>query len=356
MRISTLLFLFFCVTVQAQDGAPLEEKESVSVGPDFVQASEKLDYTAAAVLGVVEGLTEYLPVSSTGHLIIANHLLGLESEIPVLDKSGNPLVDEEKPPLPLRLWGKISGNATAPAREVPFTLKNAADTYIIVIQFGAILAVLFAYWKRVEWLILGVLARRPDSLLLARNLLLAFLPAAVIGLLFNSLIEELLFGLMPVILALFAGSFAMLWVEKRHRRLMARAATDGPDLHELSVAKSLGIGLAQCCALWPGTSRSMASICGGYLVGLNPARATEFSFLLGLITLSAASVYKTASKGKLMLATFENGPLLAGLLLATITAFFAVKWMVGWINRHGLALFAWYRIALALVLTLVFFT
>lgn len=334
----------------AQDAAADTESASPTL-----RADEQLGYPAAAVLGVVEGLTEYLPVSSTGHLIIANKFLGLDAETPVNDKQGRPLLAEEKPPLPARIWNKATGAAEETPVTVAFTLKNAADAYIIVIQFGAILAVLFAYWHRVSGLALGLLRGQRESFLLARNLLLAFLPAAVIGLLFNQLIEKMLFGIFPVILALFVGAFVMLGVEKLQRLRAAATPSEGPDLHQLGIAQSIAIGFAQCCAMWPGTSRSMAAICGGYLVGLSPVRATEFSFLLGLVTLSAASAYKTYSSGELMLAAFDFGPLLLGLALATVTAFFAVKWMVGWISRHGLALFAWYRLALAAVLAVIFY-
>jgi undecaprenyl-diphosphatase len=356
--------------------------------PQTVRAADYLGYPAAAILGVVEGVTEYLPVSSTGHLIIANAVLGLDDVKPALGKEEQWLYTKDKDPLPVRVWKRLKGLPVKPDAEVPFTLKNAADAYIIVIQFGAILAVLFAYWKRVSWLLLGLLSRRADSFRLARNLIVAFLPAAVLGFVFHSLIEDVLFGVAPVVFALFVGALVMLWVDNWHRgkvraavisrqataadaaRQEAAVAADsgdkkaapskanvlpaGPDLHELSTGKALAIGFAQCLALWPGTSRSMATICGGYLVGLSPMRATEFSFLLGLITLTVASVYKTISSGKNVIAAFDIGPLALGLVLATITAFFAVKWMVGWINRRGLAIFAWYRIAFAFILTLLF--
>ncbi len=123
---------------------------------------------------------------------------------------------------------------------------------------------------------------------------------------------------------------------------------DGPELHELSLRQSLTIGFIQCLAMWPGTSRSMATIVGGYLMGLSPKRAAEFSFLLGLITLSAASGYKLVGDGEQMLAALDLGPVLVGCLVAFVSAALAVKWLVGYLSKHGLALFAWYRIALAI--------
>jgi undecaprenyl-diphosphatase len=334
-------------TLGAEQGAPEH---------GGVRAAEKLDYKAAAVLGIVEGVTEYLPVSSTGHLIFANVALGLNQDVGALDKTGQALWTSEREPLPVRIIKKARGGPVV-SRKVQFTLKNAADAYIIVIQFGAILAVVFAYWKRVCGLVRGVLSWKKNSLLLARNLIAAFLPAAVIGVVFNRLIEEFLFGTTPVLIALVAGGVVMLVIDRWHRKRMAAAAgvegdggNAGPDLHELPVARALGIGVAQCAALWPGTSRSMATICGGYLAGLSPVRATEFSFLLGLITLTAAAGYKLLGTGKLILAAFEAGPMVAGLAVAAVTAFISVKWLVDWIGRHGLALFAWYRIALGVAL------
>ena len=123
----------------------------------------------------------------------------------------------------------------------------------------------------------------------------------------------------------------------------------GPDLHELSVRQSLTIGFCQCAALWPGTSRSMMTIVGGYLAGLSPVRATEFSFLLGLITLTAASAYKGLKHGPQLVAAFAPSNMLLGMAVATVVAFASVKWMVGWVSKRGIAVFAWYRFALAFV-------
>jgi undecaprenyl-diphosphatase len=127
-------------------------------------------------------------------------------------------------------------------------------------------------------------------------------------------------------------------------------AEDGPGLAQLTVGKSVMIGFFQCFAMWPGTSRSMATIVGGYIAGLSPAHAAEFSFLLGLITLSAASAYKCLTDGSEMLAALNIGPVLVGCIVAFISAALAVKWLVGYLSKHGLALFAWYRIALAIAI------
>lgn len=144
----------------------------------------------------------------------------------------------------------------------------------------------------------------------------------------------------------------MLIVERwrHHGNRSAVSPQDGTGLAELTVGKSVMIGLFQCFAMWPGTSRSMATIVGGYIAGLSPAHAAEFSFLLGLITLSAASCYKFLTDGSEMLAALNIGPVLVGCIVAFISAALAVKWLVSYLSKHGLALFAWYRIALAIAI------
>jgi undecaprenyl-diphosphatase len=287
----------------------------------------------AVGLGLVEGVTEFLPISSTGHLVLANHFLGFDSEVPARDRQGR------------LLYPKGTAEA-APA--APLTVKALADAYAIVIQVGAIAAVLLLYWGQVRAMALGLLGRSREGLLLARNLLAAFLPAAVVGLLLDDLIDRYLFDSLVVVAALFAGGVLMLAVEAwRRRRHPGEEA--GPELHELTLRQSLTVGLLQCVAMWPGTSRSMMTIVGGYLAGLSPRRAAEFSFLLGLITLSAAAFYKGLKGGTFMLAAFGAGPLLVGMAVAALSAAVSVQWMVGYLGRRGLGGFAWYRMGLALL-------
>jgi undecaprenyl-diphosphatase len=319
---------------------------SVNFIPSLLQASDanesptrQFTYSDAAILGLVEGITEYLPVSSTGHLILTNAALGLDSETPLLNRDGE------------ILWIEDSESADG---QRPFTLSNAADAYAIIIQFGAILAVVILYWKRLLTILMGVLGKDPDGLRLLRNLVVAFLPAAGFGLLLDDWIEAALFGIIPVVIALVAGSLLMLAVEFWHRRKNSNKPQSGPDLHELSTRQCLTVGCLQCLAMWPGTSRSMMTIVGGYLIGLSPVRAAEFSFLLGLITLSAASAYKALSVGPQILQTVPLGPLLLGIAVATVSAALAVKWLVTFLTRHGLSLFAWYRLGLAALVLLTF--
>jgi undecaprenyl-diphosphatase len=302
----------------------------------------RLGYLDAVILGLVEGITEFLPVSSTGHLILTNRLLGLDGDEAVLDRSGQPILIEDP-------------DSGLPR---PYTIGEAAYAYVIIIQAGAIAAVVLLYWRSILDMLLGCIGRSTTGRKLALNLIVAFIPAAVIGLLLDDLIEAKLgSNTQAVAGALIVGGLVMLAVESwRKRRHGAGALADeGPALHELSLRQSALIGLIQCLAMWPGTSRSMATIVGGYLVGLSPKRAAEFSFLLGLITLTAASGYKLVFDGRQMLAALEPGPVLLGGFVAFVSAALAVAWLVGFLSRHGLALFAWYRIILALVVVNLLF-
>lgn len=272
----------------------------------------------AIVLGLVEGLTEYLPVSSTGHLILARSLLGL---------------------------------ADGPGE------REAADAFVICIQAGAILAVVGLYFARVRQMVRGVLGRDTDGLRLALNILAAFAPAAVIGLLLEDVIKDRLFGegrlgLWPIVGAWFVGGAAILlvswWRSGRDDRAH-RDVHDGRTLGQLTWKLALLIGLAQCLALWPGVSRSLVTIVGGVLVGLSLPAAVEFSFLLGVVTLGAATCYDATRHGEAMVSSYGLVPLLVGFAVAALSAAIAVKWMVAYLNRHGLALFGYYRIGIAAI-------
>ena len=291
-----------------------------------------LAWWQAVILGVVEGITEYLPVSSTGHLILASELM---------------------------------------------QLGETVDAYNIVIQGGAILAVLGLYRARVATMIQGVLGRHDAGRKLAINLIIAFLPAAILGPLLDDLIEAYLFSAIPVLSALAVGGLVMIGLTPWQKRHFAGAddaenatqhasenadtarATGGSsrqyvDIESLTWKAALFIGMLQCVAMWPGTSRSMMTIVAGMLVGLRPKHAAEFSFLLGLPTLGGACVYKLAKdlfgSEPSTLAQLGLGPTLIGIAVATVSAALAVKWLVGYLSRHGVALFGWYRLALTAVL------
>ena len=311
---------------------PVGAAENPKPAPSASAPAAELSVAAALVLGVVEGVTEFLPVSSTGHLIIANHFLGLEAEAPLLSADGRPLY--YRAPSPQYPHG------------VPLTIKQAADTYVVVIQFGAIAAVGILYWTQLIALLRGLLGRDPAGRRLLINLLIAFLPAAGLGFLLHGWIDAHLFSIPAVIIALVAGAGLMFFAESWRRKHATRTAQPA----ELTPKQAAGIGALQCLALWPGTSRSMTTIVGGYFAGLDPRRAAEFSFLLGFVTLTAATVYKSYKGGAAMIQVFGWSNVLLGAAVAAVTAALSVRFLIGWLTRHGLAAFAWYRLALAVAL------
>lgn len=288
------------------------------------------------ILGAVEGVTEYLPVSSTGHLIIASRALDLDSTEPLRRADGQ--VHWFTPPTDEKPTG------------TPLTPKLAADTYTIVIQFGAIAAVALLYWRQLLSMLRGLFGRDPDGLRLLGNLFIAFLPAAGLGFMLHDWIDLYLFSIEAVIAAQIAGAFLILWAERYRKR---HAARSGPALDpgaELTPRQALNIGLLQCVALWPGTSRSMMTIIGGYFAGLTPKRAAEFSFLLGLLTLGAATLYKSYKSGSAMVAVFGWSNILLGCFVAAVTAALAVRFLVSWLSKHGMVVFAYYRLGFAALL------
>ena len=289
-----------------------EERTPAEVRADFT-------YGRAVVTGVVEGVTEYLPVSSTGHMIISDRLICNVNKDPNVIVQG--VVDRK-------------GRAVS--------LDRVADDYIVIIQLGAILAVLVAFFGRLRGLLVGVVRGERASLQLAFALVVAFLPAAALGFLFKDAITTFLFSVEVVAVALVVGGIAILIAEK----LLPARPAEGDEVAALGWRSALTVGLCQCVALIPGTSRSLATILGGRLAGLSHAAATEFSFLVGLLTLSAASVYKMWSLGPALTQVYPAGPASLGLLIAAVTAFLSVKWLVGYVSRRGLGVFAWYRIAL----------
>ena len=315
--------------VSLPDPAPLFLSNQLQMPcpwPDRSPAYRKfiMEPWQALILGVIEGITEYLPVSSTGHLLVAQHLMGI-------------------------------GTTTA-------TSKAAADTFAICIQGGAILAVLGIYMKRVLQMIRGVLGQDPEGLKLAIMLLAGFIPAAVIGVLFNDKIEEKLFGMWPVIIAWIVGGILILATAAWRKR--NPATQDGKDLIEMTLKMALIIGLLQCVAMWPGTSRSLMTIVGGLIVGLSMKAAVEYSFLLGVLTLTAATakkaVWKVDGLGdqyhvwfggvKLLTSTYSTLSIVVGLVAAAVSAALAVKWLVSYLQSHGLSIFGWYRIVLGLAI------
>ena len=292
----------------------------------------------AIILGVIEGVTEFLPVSSTGHMIIASRMLGLNSAQPLFGRDGEPLWN--RPPKDGRPGELLS-------------IKLAADTYVVVIQFGAIAAVALLYWPQLMSMFLGVLGRDPMGLRLFINVIIAFVPAAGLGFLVRDWIDENLFFVETVITTQVLGALLMFYAEYWYgKHLLAGTRIERT---ELSPAGAMGVGLMQCAALCPGTSRSMMTIIGGYFAGLDPRRAAEFSFILGFVTLTAASLYKSYRGGAAMIQVFGWSHVLLGAVVAAVTAALCVRFLVHWLMRYGLAMFAWYRLVMAAVLAAYFF-
>ncbi|HEY8158091.1 MAG TPA: undecaprenyl-diphosphate phosphatase [Methylobacter sp.] len=250
------------------------------------------------ILGIVEGLTEFLPVSSTGHLILVGDLLNFND-----DK------------------GKL---------------------FEIVIQVGAILAVCWEYRAKIAAVIVGLPNQR-SAQKFTLNLMIAFVPLASLGLLFGKYIKAVLFKPLPVALAFIIGAFIIIWAEKREHKIRIH------EVEDLSPLDALKLGIAQAFALIPGTSRSGATIIGGLLFGLSRKAATEFSFFLAIPTLIVASIYDLYKHRDLLELATDAPYFAAGLIAAFISALFAIKGLLRYISHHDFIIFAWYRIAFGLI-------
>jgi len=260
----------------------------------------------AAVMGVVEGLTEFLPVSSTGHLILAGALMGF---------------DDEK-----------------------------AKVFDIAIQTGAIFAVVLVYWNKIKTTVLA-LPTQKDAQSFALNVLIAFLPAVVLGLLFGKVIKAHLFTPEVVASTFIVGGFIILWAERRQaaahgepRQASARVQT----VEHMTAVDALKVGLAQCLALVPGTSRSGATIIGGMLMGLSRKAATEFTFFLAIPTLIGAGAY-SLYKERALLSLADLPLFLVGLVFSFLSAWACVRWLLRFVSTHSFNGFAYYRIAFGLI-------
>jgi len=293
----------------------------------------ELSLRDSIVLGLVEGITEFLPVSSTGHLIIADHALGLEADEPIHDANGQ------------IVWYKKPSKKHPDG--IPMTIKLAADTYIVIIQVGAIAAVVFIYYADLFGIVRGLFGQSAKGLRLLRNLIIAVFPAALLGFLLKDWIDDHLFSVRAVIVSLVSGAVLMFAAESWRKKQPTPPPLEPADL---TPKQSLGIGIMQCLALWPGMSRSMVTMVGGYFSGLTPAKAAEFSFLVGLPTLAGAALLKAVSGGPAMIAVFGLPHAILGGVIAAISAGVAVKWLVSYLSRHGLNVFAVYRIILAIAL------
>ncbi len=259
-------------------------------------------FLKAVLMGLVEGFTEFIPVSSTGHLIITGELIG-------------------------------------------FLDKERRDVFEVAIQLAAILAVCWEYRVRLFGVARGVLTERSAQRFVG-NLLVAFLPAAILGFLFLSQIKQYLFHPEPVAIALIVGGVLILWAEKRTHVVRVQ------EVDEMTPLDALKIGLAQCLALVPGTSRSGATIIGGLLFGLSRKAATEFSFFLAIPVMFAATIYDVY-KHRELFSVDDIGILAVGSVASFISAFIAVRGLIRFISKHNFTVFAWYRIGFGVLILLL---
>jgi undecaprenyl-diphosphatase len=258
----------------------------------------------AALMGIVEGLTEFLPISSTGHLIMAGSLLNFTGE--------------------------------------------KVKVFEVSIQAGAMLAVMWEYRQRLTGT-LGGLGHDPHARRFALNVLIAFIPAVVLGLLFGGWVKAHLFHPVPVAMAFIVGGFIILWVEARHKRRFGERDLEGTrrarveTVDDMSPLDALKVGLIQCLALIPGTSRSGATIIGGLVLGFSRKTAAEFSFFLGVPTLLGAGAYSVLRNRELL--SLADLPMFAvGLVFAFISALLCIRWLIRYVSTHDFTIFAWYRI------------
>ncbi|WP_353092925.1 undecaprenyl-diphosphate phosphatase [Methylibium sp.] len=259
----------------------------------------------AAIMGIVEGLTEFLPISSTGHLILTASLLNFTGEM--------------------------------------------VKVFDIAIQTGAMFAVIWEYRVRLGATVAGI-THQAVAQRFVRNLLIAFVPAVVFGLALGGLIKEHLFHPVPVATAFVVGGLIILWVERRHRALFGGRDLEGgrvarvETIDDMSALDALKVGLVQCAALIPGTSRSGATIIGAMLFGFSRKAATEFSFFLGIPTLMGAGAYSLIKQRDLL--SWGDLPVFAvGVVFAFLSALVCIRWLIRYVSTHDFTVFAWYRIA-----------
>ncbi|MFM2448570.1 MAG: hypothetical protein RIS44_1020 [Pseudomonadota bacterium] len=273
-------------------------------------------FVQAAIMGVVEGLTEFLPISSTGHLILAGSLLNFTGE--------------------------------------------KAKVFDIAIQTGAMFAVMWEYRARLKSTLSGITSEAVAQRFV-RNLLVAFIPAAVLGFLLGGWVKSALFHPVPVALAFVVGGFIILWVERRHRQKYGDMDMQGTrrarveTVDDMSAADALKVGLVQCLALIPGTSRSGATIIGAMLMGFSRKCATEFSFFLGIPTLIAAGAYSLLKQRHAL--HLSDLPMFAvGLVFAFFSALVCIRWLIRYVSTHDFTIFAWYRIVFGGIVLLTAYT
>ncbi len=276
-----------------------------ALGDSGISITENLGLWEAVILGIVEGFTEFLPISSTGHLLAAKEFLDL----------GQTEITEE-----------------------------AIDSYIISIQIGAIFAVAVLYRNRLHQMMQGLRGNSPEGRQILTSLVIAFIPTALIGYLTSDFVKDELYGLSPVAAAWIVGGICILVVQKKQL-----FQNQGSSLEGLSFFQAGIIGLVQALAIWPGVSRSLVTILAAVFIGLSLKAAVEFSFLLGLVTLAAATVYEMSTDGSEIIDNFGYLSPAVGLVVAFVSAIISVRWMVDWLEKRSFNIFGYYRIIIGLV-------
>ena len=271
--------------------------------------AEGLSIFSAVMLGLVEGFTEYLPVSSTGHLLVTNKILGI---------------------------GQTN------------EAEAALETYAIAIQIGAIFAVVVLYKDRIFQMVEGLIGRSEEGRKVMLAVVAAFVPTAIIGVLLKGPVRDNLFGTAPIAAAWIVGGIAILVVTRTGFMRRDGEGRAGIELDAISSQQAVMIGVAQCLALWPGTSRSLVTILAALVVGLSLRAAVEFSFLLGLVTLSAATVLSTYEGGAELVDQFGYLNPIIGLVVAFFAALISIRWMVSWLEQRSFDIFGYYRISIGI--------
>lgn len=295
----TVLFVILCLV------------SSVLSADTETEKPQTMNIGQSVVIGIVEGITEYLPVSSTAHIILFQKLLGIA-----------PHTEKE---------------------------KNTADAYAVCIQLGAILAVLGLYWNRFKKILKGMIGKDKEGLALLVNIIIAFIPAVVLGLIFDDIIKHYLFNMWPIVFAWVVGGAVILALNKK----TDPKTNKGKDIEDMTKLDALKIGLVQCVAMWPGVSRSLSTILGGIFTGLSVAASVEFSFLLGVVTLGAATLYDGYKYAGDIISSYGILSPVLGLIVAFVSAVAAIKWLVNYLNSHGLRIFGWYRIIIGIIVAVL---
>lgn len=280
--------------------------------------NEVIDEKESIYLGLVQGITEYLPVSSTGHLILFDNL-----------------------------FQKAESKKGTNTCERFYDKDEVKNSYFTIIQSGSILAVLFLYPRRFKNMIYGVFGKDKNGAKLVENLVISFLPVAVVGLLVNRLIQKFFYNKISIAAALAIGAVIMLISEKN---LLKNAKYQHGDIDHMNLKKSLIVGMWQCLSLFPGMSRSMTTIVGGYKCGLSRKSSAEYSFLLGFITLSAATIFKIATDFSILFANLRLRTIVIGMLIAFLSSLVSIKLFISYLSRHGMKVLAIYRLLLSCII------